>query len=765
MNDFIDDSLVNDFLTESNELIEQLDVDLVRLETETGNTELLDQIFRALHTIKGAASFLNLDAMTSFTHAAEDALNKMRKGEVEVTEHVIDCMLKSVDIIRNQLKEMADGDAITYGPQHLIDALHKIADIKSPQPTASSSDTPDESGSAGAADAVAPGGAQVRSIEFPPQKADVLPFMVDDLLDSAAQLESCIEQLAQGAGAGEISQRVVDLSETMQATAGFFDLEILVSLVKMVRAVGDSLITVDEELIPAIALRVRTIIHLINPYAEMIGECREPVWPLEQFADRLETLLSGKKIEDQASADATTAIEVLEADGVFIPESSSPSSVATDTPVSEAAGPTTPKSDDPKSETPTGTSGAEQTVRVEVKRLESLMNLVGEMVLTKNQIRGLGRTLSDHTLPHEVKEMITSTVSDLDRLTGELQVGVMRTRMQPLDKLFGRYPRIIRDLARSTDKEIDLKIIGGETEVDKSVLELLADPMVHILRNSADHGIEMPADRLASGKPETGTITINAAHQGGHVRVEIVDNGKGLSREKLASLAVKRGITTEAQVASLTDNEVYQFIFAAGFSTATEVSNLSGRGVGMDVVRTNISKLGGEVHVVSTQGEGTTIEITIPLTVAILPAMLVGVGTSEYAIPIANIIEIVKPDESTCYSVAGAAVLRLRETVLPLVDMTDLLGEPRDEQTGQFAVVIESGQQCAGLLVDRLVGQQEVVIKSLDDEYTSGGPFSGATIREDGDVSLILDITALTRSAQVSHDQGAPVPAQTSIAV
>lgn len=756
MSDFLDDSLVNDFLTESNELIEQLDADLVRLESEC-TPDLLDQIFRALHTIKGAASFLNLGEVTSFAHAAEDALNKLRKGEAQVNEDVIDAMLRSVDVLRHQLNELSSGSPLTPGPEDLVEILHAIAGAE-PAPTtqidAPKAGAPASSG--GAETGV--GGAVINTIELPPQKADVLPFMVDDMLDCAAQIEECAKGIESGTPLTDVAPRITELSETLSSTAEFFDLEILISLVRMVGSIGENCGSLDSSFAPQIALRLRAIVELIKFYGETLGESKESVWPLSQFEERLNAILDGNPVEDEASANAKSVDDLLEADGVF---ASGGATLSTAEPVAPAApAPSSDTKPEPKGEEPTSKGGgqAEQTVRVEVKRLEALMNLVGEMVLTKNQIRGIGRTLHDHALPHEIKELVGSAVSDLDRLTGELQVGVMRTRMQPLEKLFGRYPRIIRDLARATNKKIDLKIIGGDTEVDKSVLELLADPMVHILRNSADHGIEMPEDRVKAGKPETGQVTIRAAHQGGHVRVEISDNGKGLSRDKLSQLAIERGITTEAAVAGMTDVEVYQFIFAAGFSTAKEVSNLSGRGVGMDVVRTNITKLGGEVHVNSTPGEGTCIEITIPLTVAILPAMLVGIGTSEYAIPVANIVEIVKPDESNCYSVAGSAVLRLREAVLPLIDMTDRLGEPRDNTSGQFAVVIEAGQHSAGLLVNRLVGQQEVVIKSLDDEYTSGGPFSGATIREDGDVSLILDVAALVRNAQMSDQSPTPIP-------
>ncbi len=400
----------------------------------------------------------------------------------------------------------------------------------------------------------------------------------------------------------------------------------------------------------------------------------------------------------------------------------------------------------------------EQTIRVEVSRLETLMNLVGEMVLTKNQVLGFTRQLRGQQLPQELAETIGTVTGALDRLTGELQLGVMRTRMQPLGKLFGKYPRIIRDLARKTGKKVNLEIEGGETEVDKSVLENLGDPLVHMLRNSVDHGVESPEDRAAAGKPEEGLIRLTAEHQGGHVRVAIRDDGKGIDRDVIAKKAVEKGLATPEHLASLPDSEVFAYIFEPGFSTAAQVSDLSGRGVGMDVVKTNITKLGGQVAIHSTKGKGTLFEILIPLTIAIMPAMVMQVGTSEYALPITCIEEIVRPEEASLSSVGDNPVLRLRERVLPLVDTHALLGEPRGPENRVFVVVVSVGQQSAGLMVDRIVGQQEVVIKPLDDALSRTGPISGATIMEDGDVSLILDATRLVRASSPVAER-TPTPA------
>jgi two-component system chemotaxis sensor kinase CheA len=354
---------------------------------------------------------------------------------------------------------------------------------------------------------------------------------------------------------------------------------------------------------------------------------------------------------------------------------------------------------------------------------------------------------------------------NLDRVAADIQLAVMRTRMQPLDKLFGKYPRLIRDLSRKTGKQIELVIEGGETEVDKSVIEELGDPLVHLMRNSADHGLEPPEERVATGKGPVGTITLSAANEGGSVKVLVKDDGRGLRREKIAGKAIERGLVSEADVANLSDKDVFNFIFLPGFSTADAVSDLSGRGVGMDVVRTNIEKLKGTIELSSTPGAGTTITITIPLTLAILPAMLVGVADEVYAIPLDAILEIVRPTAEQLTSIGDHPVMRLRETVLPLIKGSDALALPPDKQSAEqpFAVVLTQNDKRVGLMVSRLIGQQEIVVKSLDALATGGGPgggtggqparrehaaISGATVRDDGGVSLIVDIAALIRRAE-----------------
>ena len=681
----LDPSLLQDFLTESTELIEQLDADLVKLETaESGEqADLLNSAFRALHTIKGAAGFLGFDDLIHFAHAAEDALNQLRKGDYTVTAEVMDVLLQSADTVRAQIEAIGSGETIPAADETLIQRLRAIAEGKIDEAV---SDTPPASGTT--PDAAPAEGDDAGSdagndnevgepLSLPPQKQDLVEFMAADLQEYARQLDESVEGLKNDAARGDASAHLVEIADNLSKTAEFFELDELTKLIALLASVGQKAGDVPGELADELAVRVGAIKLLIEEQAEALGRGRALSWPTELFEHRVAQLLTGEPLEEEIlNKHEGDPAKLLFVDGLRagrrqddpFKQGDEPPKAPDDSPAEAIkADATDAKTGKDKAVAP------EQTIRVEVSRLESLLNLVGQLVLSKNRMLGLTRKLHDESVTQELDEAFGMAAGDLDRLTGELQVGVMRTRMQPLAKLFDRYPRVIRDMARMTEKKIELEIAGKDTEVDKSVLESLADPLVHILRNSADHGVEKPAARLEAGKPETGHIRLEAEHQGSHVRIAIIDDGKGLDREVIGNKAVERGLTTPEQLASMTDTQVFNFIFEAGFSTADKVSDLSGRGVGMDVVRTNLGKVNGEINVSSAKGKGTTIEIMIPLTVAIMPAMVVGVGTHLYAVPLQAVVEIVRPENRS--TISGRPVMRLREQVLPLIDMTERLGE------------------------------------------------------------------------------------------
>jgi len=767
-----DPSLMQDFLTEASELIEQLDADLVKLETadEASQADMLNSCFRALHTIKGAAGFLGLTNVINFAHVAEDALNHLRKGEVQVTPEVMDALLGSADTVRSQIEAIGEGDEAPEADEALIQTLKAIIEGKADAGAAS-----DEGGDASAQANEGQDDLPGIALDLPPQKQDLLEFMVTDLMDYSRQLDEAIPGLGSDATRTDAAEHLKEIADNLLKTADFFELDDLTHVIQWLEKIGENIDAVASDQMTELTVRIQAIRVLIDEQAHALEQQRALSWPVESLESNLSLLLGGDRIADELAAKHEGDPEkLLVIEGIRAGDSAEPTLKLTDGAKAEEATsdqtaetPSAGKSVEVKPEAASTTQAtksapakenkgpvAEQTIRVEVGRLEELLNLVGQLVLSKNRILGVARRFKDETIEScpELNESFGMASGELDRLTGELQVSVMRTRMQPLAKLFDRYPRVIRDIARSTEKKIDLEIKGKETEVDKSVLESLADPLVHILRNSADHGVEAPADRLATGKPESGKITLTAEHQGSHVRVAIQDDGKGLDREVIGNKAIEKGLTTADQLSQMDDAAVFRFIFEAGFSTAAQVSDLSGRGVGMDVVRTNINKINGTIHIDSVKGKGTTIEILIPLTVAIMPAMVVGVGAHLYAIPLQSIVEIVKPEN--LHTMNGNPVMRLRDQVLPLIPMTQRLNETLRDDADKFAVIVGVGNQRAGLLVNRLVGQQEVVIKPLDDGYTQGGPFSGATIQEDGEVSLILDVTQLIR--QPAAGQASP---------
>jgi len=387
----------------------------------------------------------------------------------------------------------------------------------------------------------------------------------------------------------------------------------------------------------------------------------------------------------------------------------------------------------------------EQTIRVDVKRLDHLMNLIGELVLAKNRLIKINDDVEERYEGEEFLEELNQVVSIVSLVTTDLQIAVMKTRMLPIGKVFNKFPRMIRDLSRELNKKIELVISGEDTELDKSIVEEIGDPLVHIIRNSCDHGIETPEERIAKGKPETGTITLKAYNEGNQIVIQIDDDGKGLDPEMLKQKSLEKGIISEKEAETMSDKEAYTLIFKPGFSTAAAVTSVSGRGVGMDVVKTNIEKLNGIIDIDSEIDKGTSIKLKIPLTLAIIQALLVGVQEEHYAIPLASVLETVRISKDEIYTVEGRSVMRLRDDVLSLVHIGDIFEVERilDSSEHAYVVVLGLGTSKLGLIVDLLVGQEEIVIKSLGDYLKGIEGIAGATIRGDGGVTLIVDVVAL----------------------
>ena len=422
------------------------------------------------------------------------------------------------------------------------------------------------------------------------------------------------------------------------------------------------------------------------------------------------------------------------------------------TPTPTPAKSTPPPRSDAKAAAPAKKTPAavEQTIRVDVKRLDHLMNLIGELVLAKNRLIKINVDVEERYEGEEFLEELNQVVSIVSLVTTDLQIAVMKTRMLPIGKVFNKFPRMIRDLTRELNKKMELEIHGEETELDKSIVEEIGDPLVHIIRNSCDHGVEMPDVRVAAGKPESGTVVLKAYNEGNHIVVQIDDDGKGLDTDMLKNKSLEKGIITEKEADSMSDKEAFALIFKPGFSTAASVTSVSGRGVGMDVVKTNIEKLNGIIDIESEVGVGTSIKLKIPLTLAIIQALLVGVQEEHYAIPLASVLETVRISKEEIYTVENRSVMRLRDEVLSLVHIGDIFEVERilDGSEHAYVVVLGLGASKIGLIVDSLVGQEEIVIKSLGDYLTGIEGIAGATIRGDGGVTLIVDVAALMQMAK-----------------
>ncbi|MBR2221418.1 MAG: response regulator, partial [Campylobacter sp.] len=449
----------------------------------------------------------------------------------------------------------------------------------------------------------------------------------------------------------------------------------------------------------------------------------------------IERLLKVRKAEDQARRDKQK--QNSEQSAVQTPES-------TPAPAPTPAAKPAPKKESKESNTPahSSASAVEQTIRVEVKRLDNLMNLIGELVLGKNRLLKIYDDVEERYEGEKFLEELNQVVSALSLVTTDIQLAVMKTRMLPIAKVFNKFPRMVRDLSRELGKQIDLEISGEETELDKSIVEEIGDPLVHIIRNSCDHGVESPKERLAAGKPEKGIIQLKAYNEGNHIVVEIVDDGKGIDALAVKMKALERGLITEREVDSMSDKEAYSLIFKPGFSMAKQVTNVSGRGVGMDVVKTNIEKLNGIIDIDSEVGKGTIIKLKIPLTLAIIQSLLVGSQEEFYAIPLASVKETVRVPVDNIYTIEGKNVLRLRDEVLSLVRLSDLFGVKQVFESGDqtYVVVINVADSKLGIIVDSLIGQEEIVIKSLGNYLQNIRGIAGGTIRGDGKVTLIVDV-------------------------
>ena len=717
----VDEEILQDFLVEAGELLEQLQEQLVELENNPQDAELLNAIFRGYHTVKGGAGFLSLTELVDICHGAENVFDVMRNGQRTLTPELMDIILQATDEVVAMFEDVKSQKPLVPASQNLLDTLHclskpeskddvaKVAQVESQRKTASKSDAPaksesddfDESEFEALLDELHGKGNPVGKSVSGQSSAVASGAAEDDNDISDDEFEALLDQLH---GEGQFGDGQDTSSDTLEAS----DEEPTAKT----SSSDDEDISDDE---------FEALLDQLHGKGKAPTSETKPE-PVKSVVPKVDKSTSvGDAIESSAPTIAPTQASV---------------------PIANTQTAQNKTTATKREEKRPSVAQPETTVRVDTKRLDQIMNMVGELVLVRNRLLSLGLTVND--------ECMSKAIANLDVVTGDLQGAVMKTRMQPIKKVFGRFPRVVRDLARTLNKEITLELEGEDTDLDKNLVEALADPLVHLVRNSVDHGIEMPADRIAAGKPSLGTVKLSASQEGDHILLSIIDDGKGMDPEKLKEIAISRGVLDADAAARMSDEEAFNLIFAPGFSTKTEISEVSGRGVGMDVVKTKINQLNGSVKIDSVLGKGTTLEIKVPLTLAILPTLMIVVGDQTFALPLGSVNEIINMDMSKTNMVDGQLTKIVRSKAIPLFYLREWLVRkntkaiPLDRSKGHV-VVVQIGTQQLGFVVDALIGQEEVVIKPLD-ELLQGTPgMAGATITSDGGIALILDVPGLLK--------------------
>ncbi|HEY0287092.1 MAG TPA: chemotaxis protein CheA [Pseudomonas sp.] len=738
-----DEEILQDFLVEAGEILEQLSEQLVELESRPDDADLLNAIFRGFHTVKGGAGFLQLHELVECCHIAENVFDILRKGERRVDAELMDVVLEALDTVNNMFGEVRERTDVTPATPELLAALSRLAEpapaaeiaaapvVAEPVAEAPSEDVTDDEfeqllDSLNAVKAQAAGAAPVAAAP-PPASTPAAGDASDDITD--AEFESLLDQLhgkgqfAVDAGAPPAPDAPAISHSSDEITDDEFE-----SLLDQLHGKGSFSVDAGASAqAVAAAPDAPAAAAGVDKLSDQITD--------NEFEDLLDQLHGKGKFEPDAVATAPAAAvaPAKKVEQAKVEPAKAPAAKP-----APAAAPAASKAPAPIAEKHAPTE-AETTVRVDTARLDEIMNMVGELVLVRNRLVRLGANSAD--------EAMSKAVSNLDVVTADLQTAVMKTRMQPIKKVFGRFPRLVRDLARQLKKEINLELVGEETDLDKNLVEALADPLVHLVRNAVDHGIESPEEREASGKSRSGRVVLSAEQEGDHILLSISDDGKGMDPVVLRAIAVKRGVMDKEAADRLSESDCYNLIFAPGFSTKTEISDVSGRGVGMDVVKTKIAQLNGSINIYSTKGQGSKIVIKVPLTLAIMPTLMVMLGNQAFAFPLVNVNEIFHLDLSTTNVVDGQEVVIVRDKALPLFYLKRWLvgSAAHEEQREGHVVILSVGTQRIGFVVDQLVGQEEVVIKPLGKMLQGTPGMSGATITGDGRIALILDVPSMLK--------------------
>jgi two-component system, chemotaxis family, sensor kinase CheA len=738
------DDLLTEFLTETVESLDNLDVEIVQLEQNPNDPELLGNIFRLVHTIKGTCGFIGLSRLESVAHAGENVLGNFREGIQEVTPEAVSLILAALDRIKEIVAVLEETESEPPGDDKeliaRLDAMYRAGKE---------------------------GGAASAAVQTTPAKEVVAETPATET--PSAEIPAAGGSIYERAGATSAIDAAIELM--YGKVLADEDLVALFEGIDMARMQGHTV----EYMIKAFGGPDDYFGDALKPFFAQLAQNGFSGPHFNKVGDHLAAAMALLEIDAAVIDDAMMVFAAAEgeflsgatADAAPAEEEALEPEAEAEVVVEETKSEKTEKSSSKE------TSVANQSIRVNVELLENLMTTVSELVLTRNQLLQMVR--------HHEDSEFKVPLQRLSHVTTDLQEGVMKTRMQPIGNAWNKLPRIIRDLGNDLGKKIELKMLGADTELDRQVLEMIKDPLTHMVRNSGDHGLEGPEDRVKAGKPETGTVTLNAYHEGGHIIIEIADDGRGINTAKVKEKILANGLASEADVESYSDQQIQQFIFKAGFSTAEKVTNVSGRGVGMDVVRTNIEKIGGQIELRSEEGKGSTFIIKIPLTLAIVSALIVRCGTEKFAIPQLSVVELVRVSSASDHrieKVNETPVLRLRDRLLPLVSLPNLLNlgpdellnsvKPRknqlvtasenseppeqavtagkrpknqmtDENGDSFIVVAQVGPYTFGIVVDAVYDTEEIVVKPVAPILRNISVYSGNTILGDGSVIMILD--------------------------
>ncbi|MBX2859390.1 MAG: chemotaxis protein CheA [Cellvibrionaceae bacterium] len=784
-----DEDILQDFLVEAGEIIEQLSEQLVELEQRPDDKDLLNAIFRGFHTVKGGAGFLQLHNMVECCHVTENLFDILRNGQRQVTSELMDVVLRALDTVNAQFADVSQRQKPTAADPELLQQLGRlvagenIADESSSaagnaetEQAAPNTELPNGSDTApdtsknidlsdaefeGLLDALDGGAPNEATGGVPPDSAAATTAAAPEAGGGEItedEFEALLDQLH---GSGQAPSPVADKKSDSAApaapdsgaatasgdeiTADEFE-----ALLDQLHGVGkapstelpaastgaDAVAGESEKTAAGDAISDAEFEDLLDqlhgkgkgPVTQSPDSSENIVSPPTATAPPAEKPAAPKQVPATPSAKTSTPAVIKSAPPSKSPPPPPPPSGGGPKPRDNAAGSSAPQ--------------AEVTVRVDTQRLDDIMNMVGELVLVRNRLVRLGLESSD--------EPLSKAVANLDVVTADLQSSVMKTRMQPIKKVFGRFPRVVRDLARNLKKEISLELQGEETDLDKNLVEALADPLVHLVRNSVDHGIELPAVRESNGKPRVGKVVLAAEQEGDHILLTISDDGGGMDPDKLRQKAVEKGVLDQDAVARLTDLEAFNLIFAPGFSTKTEISDVSGRGVGMDVVKTKITQLNGSIEINSKLGRGSTFIIKVPLTLAIMPTLMIMLGAQTFALPLVSVNEIFHMDLTKSNVVDGQECITIRERAIPIFHLKrwlvrDRSGASLEPPEEGHIVIVSVGTHRVGFVVDQLIGQEEVVIKPLGRMLQGTPGLAGATITGDGTIALILDVPSMLK--------------------